>query len=162
MSFYYSCWQNTPLGAIHFITDEKHLLVLAFDATAGKYKDRFQIKAQNHAENAVITLAKKELSEYFLKKRKFFTVPLRLEGTDFQLKVWDSLRQVPFGERKSYLEQATELKMKSAVRAVASANGKNPISIIVPCHRILRGDGSLGGYSGGLDIKTELLKIETT
>jgi len=158
MNLYYFCWKDSPLGNIHLIADDTSLLVLAFDATADDYKKQFKIKAQS--ENKITKQAKKELQEYFAKKRKTFSVPIRLVGTDFQMKVWEGLRQVPFGVQKSYLEQALDLKMKSAVRAVASANGRNPISIIVPCHRIRRGDGSLGGYSGGLDMKTQLLQLE--
>ena len=142
------------------IADDKFLLVLAFDATAESYFKTFQISPTQQDENKVIQLTKKELTEYFKGQRKVFTVPLRPLGTDFQLKVWDSLQRVPFGAKKSYLDQAQGLKIKSAVRAVASANGRNPISIIIPCHRILRTDGSLGGYSGGLEIKTKLLQLE--
>lgn len=160
MSLSYFCWKKSPLGNIHLIADNDSLLVLAFDRTAEKYLTDLQIQPQQQNENEVIRLTRKELAEYFAGKRKIFTIPLRPAGTDFQLKVWQSLRQVPFGVQKSYLEQAQSLKMKSAVRAVASANGRNPISIIIPCHRILRGDGSLGGYSGGLDIKTKLLQLE--
>jgi methylated-DNA-[protein]-cysteine S-methyltransferase len=160
MKIYYHCWNKSPLGNIHLIADDESLLVLAFDATAHDYIKEFQIQPSQQAENTVIRLTKKELTEYFAGQRKAFTVALRPTGTVFQMKVWESLQKIPFGARKSYLEQATDLKMKSAVRAVASANGRNPISILIPCHRILRGDGSLGGYSGGLEIKTKLLHLE--
>lgn len=160
MPHYYHRWSNSPLGNIHLIADDDSLLVLAFDATAKEYLQTFRLQPQNQNENAVIRLTKQELAEYFSKKRKTFTVPLRVVGTDFQMKVWDSLKKIPFGTRKSYIDQACDLKMKSAVRAVASANGRNPICIFIPCHRILRTDGSLGGYSGGLEIKSKLLQLE--
>ncbi len=142
------------------IADQKNLLVLAFDATAESYIQKLKIDTHQLEENNILRQTKKELIEYFQKTRKEFSISLDPKGTLFQRKVWTHLQSVPYGVTKSYFEQAHELKMKSAVRAVASANGRNPISIIIPCHRILRMDGSLGGYSGGLDVKAKLLQLE--
>ena len=101
-----------------------------------------------------------ELTEYFEGKRKIFDVSLDLIGTDFQKEVWLSLNKIPYGETISYLEQARLLGKPSAVRAVANANGKNKISIILPCHRVVGWDGSLTGYGGGLWRKKRLLEME--
>jgi len=102
----------------------------------------------------------KQLDEYFNGTRKQFDLKLNPQGTDFQKKVWDELLNVPFGKTKTYLEQSKLLGYVKAVRAVASANGKNPIWIIIPCHRITGSDGSLTGYAGGVWRKKWLLEHE--
>ena len=108
----------------------------------------------------VIDEAKKQLDEYFLGKRKMFDVPLLMVGTAFQKSVWEALLQIPYGETASYLAQAKRIGNEKAVRAVASANGANAISIFIPCHRIIGSDGTLTGYAGGLDTKAKLLEME--
>ena len=102
----------------------------------------------------------KQMEEYFNFKRKEFTVPLLLVGTDFQKSVWQGLIDTPFGTTASYLELSKRIGNEKAVRAVASANGANSISILVPCHRIIGSNGDLVGYAGGLDVKKKLLEIE--
>jgi methylated-DNA-[protein]-cysteine S-methyltransferase len=102
-----------------------------------------------------------QLNEYFLKERKEFTLTLKPKGTKFQGKVWIELLKVPFGKTRSYLEQSKQLGDVKAIRAVATANGKNPISIIIPCHRIIGSDGSLTGYAGGIWRKKWLLEHES-
>jgi methylated-DNA-[protein]-cysteine S-methyltransferase len=101
-----------------------------------------------------------ELEEYFQNKRTAFTVPLCLDGTDFQKRVWTALRTVPYGKTASYLDMANEIGNPKAVRAIGGANSRNPISIIVPCHRIIGKNGTLVGYEGGLWRKEWLLKHE--
>ncbi|TDQ18279.1 methylated-DNA-[protein]-cysteine S-methyltransferase [Algoriphagus boseongensis] len=101
-----------------------------------------------------------QLDEFFTGKRKDFSIPLLTVGTDFQKSVWDSLLAIPFGETRSYLQLSQDLGNPDAIRAVASANGANAISILIPCHRIIGSDGSLVGYAGGLDAKKKLLKLE--
>ena len=101
-----------------------------------------------------------QLNEYFQMQRKHFDLPLLLLGTEFQKQVWHALLQVEYGETSSYLELAEKIGNKSAVRAVASANGANAISIIVPCHRIIGSKGELVGYAGGLRAKQKLLESE--
>jgi methylated-DNA-[protein]-cysteine S-methyltransferase len=101
-----------------------------------------------------------QLDEYFKGKRQTFDFVIDLRGTDFQKSVWKALLNIPYGTVKSYSEIAREICRPNAVRAVGSANGANPIPIVVPCHRVIAKDGTLGGYSGGLDIKRELLDIE--
>ena len=102
----------------------------------------------------------KELSEYFAGKRKVFTVPLSLSGTGFRLKVWKALTDIPYGETRSYGDIAKAIGSPKSCRAVGGANHHNPVSIIVPCHRVIGADGTLTGYGGGLEIKEYLLKLE--
>ncbi len=101
-----------------------------------------------------------QLDEYFAGTRTVFEVPMRLEGTDFQRAVWAQLRAIPYGSTISYGELARRVGNPKASRAVGLANGRNPIAVIVPCHRVVAGDGSLGGYGGGLGRKTALLDLE--
>src|SRR4030095_12293191 len=100
------------------------------------------------------------LKEYFSGVRHDFDLPLDIQGTAFQKRVWEQLRRIPYGKTASYRDIARMIGKKTAYRAVGNANGKNPLCIIVPCHRVIAADGSLGGYSGGLKIKTQLLKLE--
>lgn len=102
-----------------------------------------------------------QLEEYFNGQRKTFSVRLNPLGTDFQKRVWDKLLNIPFGKRTSYMKQTLQLGDEKAIRAVASANGKNPIWIIIPCHRVVGSDGSLTGYAGGLWRKKWLLEHES-
>jgi methylated-DNA-[protein]-cysteine S-methyltransferase len=111
-------------------------------------------------DNAVLKRAISQLDEYFNYKRKLFDIPLLMVGTDFQKRVWTELAKVPFGKTSSYLQLAERVGNKKAVRAVASANGANAISIIIPCHRIIGSNGQLAGYAGGLTTKKKLLELE--
>jgi methylated-DNA-[protein]-cysteine S-methyltransferase len=101
-----------------------------------------------------------ELTEYFNCRRKNFNVPLELQGSDFQIKVWNELLKIPFGNAISYKTLSERIGNKSLVRAVGKANGSNPVPVIVPCHRVINSDGSLGGYSAGLPVKKKLLELE--
>jgi len=120
------------------------------------------LKAEYIEESSdVITETIKQMEEYFNLERKEFTIPLLLVGTDFQKSVWQGLIETPFGTTSSYLELSKRIGNEKAVRAVASANGANSISILVPCHRIIGSNGALVGYAGGLDVKKRLLEIES-
>lgn len=101
-----------------------------------------------------------QLEEYFLKKRTEFDLKLNIKGTDFQIKVWEFLRKIPYGKTMTYMEQTVCLGDKKAIRAVASANGKNPFWIVIPCHRVIGSDGALTGYAGGIWRKNWLLQHE--
>lgn len=101
-----------------------------------------------------------ELQQYAVGRRTRFNVPLDLEGTPFQMKVWKALLRIPYGETRSYQQIAREVGNPRASRAVGMANHRNPVAIIVPCHRVISSDGSLGGYAGGLDIKARMLHLE--
>lgn len=103
-----------------------------------------------------------ELEDYFNGERKEFEIPLLFVGTDFQKQVWEELLKIPFGKTQSYLGLSQQLNNEKAIRAIASANGANAISIIVPCHRIIGSKGELVGYAGGLNTKKKLLKLECT
>ncbi|TVZ52563.1 methylated-DNA--[protein]-cysteine S-methyltransferase [Dokdonia sp. Hel_I_53] len=109
----------------------------------------------------VLVVAVTQLQEYFKRKRKDFTIPLSIAGTSFQQKVWNELCTIPYGKTASYLQIAKQIGDPKVIRAAASANGKNPISIIIPCHRIIGSDGSLTGYAGGLHRKKWLLEHES-
>lgn len=108
----------------------------------------------------IIERLKEQLYQYFQGERKEFDLPLLLVGTDFQKMVWETLLSIPFGEKDTYLGLSRKMNMEKAIRAVASANGANAISIIIPCHRIIGSDGKLVGYAGGLSTKKKLLELE--
>lgn len=111
-------------------------------------------------ETGLIGEVKNQLDEYFREERKVFNVPLEMIGTEFQQSVWNELLKIPFGKTESYIELSRKLKNEKAIRAVASANGANAISILVPCHRIHGSSGELIGYAGGLKTKRYLLNLE--
>lgn len=113
------------------------------------------LRAKRHAELAV-----RQLREYFAGRRTRFSVPLHMEGTEFQQRAWRAMRKIRYGSTVSYAQQAKTIGSPKAVRAVGSANGANPIPIIVPCHRVIASDGSLGGYALGLKMKRFLLELE--
>jgi len=156
----YAVW-NSPIGNLHLLAGDDALLSLAFDLNMPAILKRLAISEFAEGDNSIIRQAKLELSEYFLGRRMSFEVPVELHGTEFQLRVWQGLRGIPYGERISYRVQARGLSCESAVRAVGSANGRNPVAIIVPCHRVVRSDNTLGGYAGGLGIKAQLLMLES-
>jgi methylated-DNA-[protein]-cysteine S-methyltransferase len=112
------------------------------------------------AGHPLLLQAQQQLEEYFAGKRRKFTVKLDPAGTEFQNKVWNALRTIPFGETRSYGEIANQIGSRKAVRAVGAANGRNPLSIIVPCHRVIGADGKLTGFAGGLEVKAQLLALE--
>jgi len=111
-------------------------------------------------KSEVITQTITQFEEYFKGERKTFTIPLLMVGTPFQKSVWEGLLKVPYGETSSYLDLAKSISSEKAVRAVASANGANTISLMIPCHRIIGKNGDLVGYAGGLDVKKRLLELE--
>lgn len=111
-------------------------------------------------EIRLLSQAADELKDYFSGNRKKFNLPLDVRGTPFQKRVWAELRKIPYGKTCSYKDIARRIENEKAVRAVGSANGRNPLCILIPCHRVIAADGSLGGYSSGLHIKTKLLELE--
>ena len=142
---------ETPLGPIFLVAENEKLIYAAFD----DYLFNTVIK-----ETPLLKLANRQLQEYFLGERKEFTIPLSFSGTPFQESVWHGLLSIPYGKTLSYQELAELIKHPRAARAVGNANHKNPISIFVPCHRVIRTGGALGGYGGGLDRKAYLLNLE--
>jgi len=156
---------NTPLGDMFCAATSKGICILSFfgqknlEKQIEKVQDFFNAQAIP-AHNNYFESLQKELDEYFEGRRADFTVPLQLVGTPFQIDVWKILQSIPYGETISYKQEAQLLRKPNASRAVGSANGKNMISIIIPCHRIIQSSGELGGYAGGLDKKKALLNLE--
>ncbi|MCI9272752.1 MAG: methylated-DNA--[protein]-cysteine S-methyltransferase [Clostridiales bacterium] len=111
-------------------------------------------------ETPVIRQAAQEITEYLEKKRTRFTIPLSLQGTEFQKRVWNALQEIPYGETRSYKQIAEAIQQPNAYRAVGMANNKNPVLIIIPCHRVIGAQGKLVGYAAGVDVKQYLLKLE--
>lgn len=147
---------KTKVGTVYLVASEKGLQALYLDQDP-KLKNARSLK-----ESKILAETVKELDEYFAGKRTKFEIPLDLQGTPFQKKVWTALTKIPYGKTYSYKELAGKINNPKAMRAVGSANGKNPICIIVPCHRVIAADGSIGGYSGGLPVKKALLDLESS
>lgn len=157
---------ETPLGEMYALTDESHVHLLEFIDRKGfdKQLARFQLSPSllpSTGDSPLLSQLRSELASYFLGQRQVFTVPYALTGTDFQKKVWEALATIPFGETRSYADIACAIGRPSAVRAVATANASNCLSLIVPCHRVIRLGGALGGYAGGLERKQHLLDLES-
>ena len=112
------------------------------------------------AASGVLDEAAAQLEEYFACVRTSFDLPLDLQGTPFQIAAWEALAAIPYGETRTYAEQAARIGRPDAVRAIGAANGRNPISIVLPCHRVVGSDGSLRGFAGGLEVKAALLAFE--
>lgn len=145
------CYQ-TPLGKIVLIENGSAITRLIFSEVLPE--------GVNCTETPLLKKAVLELQEYFAGTRKRFDLPLSPQGTDFQQKVWKALQDIPYGAVVSYKDIALAIGNEKACRAVGGANNKNPISIIIPCHRVIGADGSLVGYGGGLEIKRRLLALE--
>lgn len=153
-NLYYTSMQS-PIGKLHLVSDDDALLSIGL----GGAKPSLKFKTSS-AECGVLNEAVTQLSEYFRGERKKFDLPVKLSGTPFQLSAWKSLSRIPYGKTISYREQAEKIGAQKAFRAVGSANGRNPLPIVVPCHRVVAADGTLGGYAGGLKMKTLLLDLE--
>jgi methylated-DNA-[protein]-cysteine S-methyltransferase len=148
---------DSPVGKLYLAATETGLTHVLFV----EGMDRKPKRAEGSAPaERILCTTEQQLSEYFARKRKEFDVQLAPAGTEFQLATWRALRDIPFGETISYGELARRMNRPRAVRAVGAANGANPISIIVPCHRVIGADGTLTGYGGGLRIKKRLLELE--
>jgi len=146
---------DTPLGAMRALFDGPSLVALAFDESP--------VPATGDVPRAVapsLAALRNALDAYFAGRASLFDVPLAPEGTPFQRAVWQALLEIPFGATASYAEIARRIGRPKAVRAVGAANARNPIAIIVPCHRVIGTDGSLTGYAGGLERKRALLALE--
>lgn len=140
----------TPVGRIYIAEDNGAITDIRFHPVSN---------AVTH-ETPLLKRAAEQLFEYLEGRRVSFELPLNAEGTLFQRTVWDALQHIPYGETRSYKEIAKAAGNERACRAVGMANNKNPISIVIPCHRVIGADGRLVGYGGGLDIKTRLLELE--
>lgn len=156
----------TPLGEMLALISEHGLCLLEFsERTKGLAREIAQVEAARGGparagESALAAQLGRELAEYFAGRRRHFDMPLDLVGTPFQQSVWHALLAIPYGQTRSYAEQARSIGKPTATRAVASANGNNKISLVVPCHRVIGSDGSLTGYGGGVARKEWLLALE--
>jgi len=158
-----SSWLDTPLGPMLAIADEQALYLLEFVERRGLEKEIERLRSKAiilPGSTDSITLVESELQAYFAGNLKAFKTPLHLIGSPFQKSVWDELIKIPYGQTRSYADQAAAIGKPSAFRAVANANGANQIAILVPCHRIINSDGKLGGYGGGISRKKWLLDHE--
>jgi O-6-methylguanine DNA methyltransferase len=151
---------KSPIGPLYIVSSDKAIQAIIFEESWKTYKANFKGSLEKKT-TAPITKAIKQLAEYFNGQRATFQLPLELEGTPFQLKAWKSLQTIPFGKTISYAEQAKRVGNAKAFRAVGGANNKNPIAIVIPCHRVIGKSGALVGYGGGLSAKEKLLKMET-
>lgn len=158
-TFYYDIF-TSPVGNLCLVVTDFKVHALLWDCDLSE-EIKQKLKQNRYSkDHTLITETKQQLTEYFEGKREKFSVPVCLQGTEFQQKTWKSLQSIPFGKTISYGQQAKLLGNVNKVRAVGTANGKNPISIIIPCHRVIGKDGSLTGYAGGVSIKEKLLMIE--
>ena len=147
----------SPVGPLYLAATEAGLTELRF---SGQPHDVGAAAMAPGTGWHILREAELQLADYFAGRRRSFELPLAPSGTEFQLATWHELRQIPYGATLSYGELARRLGKPQAVRAVGAANGANPISIILPCHRVIGSDGSLVGYGGGLDTKRRLLALE--
>lgn len=149
---------NTPVGELRLIGGSDGLAAILWENDDLK---RVRVSSEvKNSEHEMLKLAELELKEYFKGERMEFSVPMCPQGTEFQLKVWEELKKIPYGETISYGELAKRIGNPKASRAVGAANGKNPLSIIVPCHRVIGASGKLTGFAGGIDVKSKLLNLE--
>jgi methylated-DNA-[protein]-cysteine S-methyltransferase len=148
----------SPVGRLYLVGAGPRLHGVFFNPE--KMQKHFGEAVLTRGNGPVLRKAEEQLKEYFKGKRTRFSIPLSPSGTVFQKKVWGELKRIPYGKTISYRTLAANAGQKKAMRAVGSANGKNPLCIVVPCHRVIAADGTLGGFSGGLDKKRKLLAIE--
>jgi methylated-DNA-[protein]-cysteine S-methyltransferase len=149
----------TPLGPMHAFASDVGLRAILFDgsdpATNGVVGE-----LREAPRNDLLRACSAQLGEYFAGRRRAFDLPLDPVGTPFQQAAWRALREIPFGETRSYAEQAAAIGRPSAVRAIGAANGRNPLTIVVPCHRVIGSGGQLTGFASGIDNKRALLELE--
>jgi methylated-DNA-[protein]-cysteine S-methyltransferase len=149
---------DSPVGKLKLVASDEGLVAVLWENDNPR-RVRLGESLANE-RHPILVKAERQLSEYFAGKRNNFSLPLDMRGTRFQKDVWEALLAIPFGETRSYGQLAKRLGNPRATRAVGAANGRNPLSIIVPCHRVIGSAGQLTGFAGGLNTKTHLLKLE--
>ena len=152
----YYCYLDTPIGDLLLAGDDDALSLVGFPQGSMRHDPDPDWKYNEKPFAA----AREQLQEYFAGSRKNFDLPLHLSGTEFQVQVLEELQRIPYGETTSYGDIAQRIGRPKAVRAVGAANGRNPIPIIIPCHRVIGSSGHLTGFGGGLDTKEALLRLE--
>ena len=150
---------SAPIGALTLVASDVGLRAVLFES---EHRSGIDIGSgiPSRAAIRIVDEAARQLGEYFARERRDFDVPLDLQGTEFQVAVWNSLAAIPYGETITYGEQADRLCVEGGARAVGAANGKNPVPIVLPCHRVVASDGALTGYVGGVAAKGYLLRLE--
>ena len=149
------CTFDTPIGRLTLVASDDGLAEIHFPNEAGRRSD-----GPAEPDHPVLVETGRQLEEYFAGERTEFDLPLRPAGTPFQLDAWRALTKIPYGKTVSYGEQATRIGHPGRARAIGAANGRNPLPIVVPCHRVIGADGSLVGFGGGLEVKAWLLDHE--
>jgi methylated-DNA-[protein]-cysteine S-methyltransferase len=157
MSLAYKIVQS-PVGKLKLIASDKGLVAVLWENDPPR-RVRLAELVEDH-QHPILVETERQLGEYFAGKRNEFTIALDMRGTRFQSDVWKALLAIPFGETRSYMQLATQLGNPRATRAVGAANGRNPLSIVVPCHRVIGSSGKLTGFAGGLETKAHLLHLE--
>ena len=164
MEIVHSAEFETPIGSMLCASTERGLAYVRLPRAGGRgfadWLRRQAPGAELRTGFAPNKAAIQQLREYLDGKRRAFELPLDLRGTEFQRRVWQALLEIPYGQTRSYAEQARAVGAPAAVRSVGTANGSNPIAIVVPCHRVIASGGKLGGYGGGLALKRRLLALE--
>ena len=151
-------YMESPVGALKLVAHDQALVAVMWDN-----EDHKRVRLAELIENIqhpMLLKVKQQLEQYFAGQRQQFNLPLDFQGTDFQQQVWRALLTIPYGETRSYKDIALQIGNEKAVRAVGAANGRNPISMIAPCHRVIGSGGALVGFAGGLDKKQILLSLE--
>ena len=149
---------KSPVGELKLIASDKGLVAVLWKNEKPNRVPLSELQENNR--HPILLKTEQQLNEYFTGKRTTFSIALDMRGTRFQNDVWNALLAIPFGETRSYGQLATQLGKPQASRAVGAANGRNPVSIIVPCHRVIGSSGKLTGFAGGLDTKAYLLSLE--
>jgi methylated-DNA-[protein]-cysteine S-methyltransferase len=155
---YVYMWMDSPIGKLKLVATDDGLAGILW-AKERPNRVRLHVEAEDRT-HPVLVDTERQLAEYFAGQRTTFTLRLDPVGTPFQRKVWDALLTIPFGETRSYREIAAQIGSPRAVRAVGAANGRNPLSIVAPCHRVIGATGKLTGFAGGLEVKAYLLEME--
>ena len=149
---------ESPVGKLRLVASANALVAVLWER---ERLDRLKLEAMKFApQQPILIETERQLSEYFVGRRTAFDLPLEPSGSEFQKKVWRALTEIPFGQKRTYLDLANAVGSPKAYRAIGAANGKNPISIIVPCHRVVGANGALTGFAGGLEAKAKLLALE--
>jgi methylated-DNA-[protein]-cysteine S-methyltransferase len=149
------CYLNTPIGTLRLLSNGTQLVRIEFE-------DQYTADHALAVQDTVLARCAGQLQDYFAGQRRCFDLPLAAQGTPFQHTVWQALADIPYGEVRSYGDIALTIGKPTAVRAVGSANGRNPLPIVVPCHRVIGSNGALTGFAGGLPAKKLLLQLEAT
>lgn len=158
MAMCFEVWES-PIGWLSVAADANAVRAVAFEANWPRI--RASLGEMQAGGNALTRQAIAQLQAYFAGERQTFDLPLHLAGTPFQQRTWQALQDIPYGTTRSYAQQAAAIGQPQAVRAVGHTNGLNPLSILVPCHRVIASSGKLAGYAGGLAAKTRLLQLES-